>query len=355
MATKESKLKNLVVNKCSSSNKDANEKDTGSVWPFPWIKLSVPKKKDKKITDAVASDDSHIDEKQENEKEARIDQGISLDKLSILGRKKKLLVLPLGGIIVHRAHRIKPHAIPKNREPDFLYVYKRPYCEEFLKFCLERFEVGIWSSAREQNIQWVLANVVGELKSKILFTWDQNQCIETRFKCLDNTDKPVFIKELRHLWDNKYSNLPWREGEYSSSNTLLITAPVKALLNPPNTGIFPQNYDPENKEDDFLGPDGELRVFLNGLAEATDVPTYVKDHRIGQPPITNSHPDWAYYSKVIRSINGRLLNIATLIEQMQQSTPEIWRKSLGLQGCSDLQGSTDVLRTSRNFVLLAKF
>lgn len=28
-------------------------------------------------------------------------------------------------------------------------VYKRPYCEEFMKFCLENFEVGIWSSARE--------------------------------------------------------------------------------------------------------------------------------------------------------------------------------------------------------------
>ncbi|GJZ81500.1 uncharacterized FCP1 homology domain-containing protein-like protein [Tanacetum coccineum] len=308
MATKESKLKNLVVNKGSSSNKDDNEKETRSAWPFPWIKLSVPKKKDKKITNDVASDDSHIDEKQENEKEARIHQIISLDKLSILGPKKKLLVLPLRGIIVHRAHRIKPYDIPKTRQPDFSYgcflVYKRPYCEEFLKFCLERFEVGIWSSAREQNIQLVLANVMGELKSKILFTWDQNQCMDTGFKCLDNRDKPLFIKELRDLWDNKYSNLPWRDGEYSSSNTLLITAPVKALLNPPNTGIFPPNYDPENKEDNFLGPDGELRVFLNGLAEATDVPTYVKDHRIGDPPITNSHPDWAYYSKVIRSANG---------------------------------------------------
>ncbi|GJZ10084.1 uncharacterized FCP1 homology domain-containing protein-like protein, partial [Tanacetum coccineum] len=121
MATKESKLKNLVVNKGSSSNKDDNEKDTRSVWPFPWIKLSVPKKKDRKITNDVDSDDSHIDEKQENEKEARIHQSISLDKLSILGPKKKLLVLPLSGIIVFRAHRIKPHTIPKTRQPDFSY------------------------------------------------------------------------------------------------------------------------------------------------------------------------------------------------------------------------------------------
>ncbi|PWA87678.1 hypothetical protein CTI12_AA127360 [Artemisia annua] len=64
----------------------------------------------------------------------------------------------------------------------------------------------------------------------------------------------------------------------------------------PNTAIFPRNYDPENKEDAFLGPDGELRVFLNGLAEANDVPSYVKDHPIGEPAITSLHPDWDYYS-----------------------------------------------------------
>jgi hypothetical protein len=28
-------------------------------------------------------------------------------------------------------------------------VFKRPFSEEFMKFCLERFEVGIWTSAQE--------------------------------------------------------------------------------------------------------------------------------------------------------------------------------------------------------------
>ncbi|GJT95688.1 uncharacterized FCP1 homology domain-containing protein-like protein, partial [Tanacetum coccineum] len=256
-------------------------------WPFPWIKVSVPIQKDKMIMSAVASDDSYIDEKQENEKEVRIHQGIRLDKLSILGRKKKLLVLPLGGIIVHRAHRAKPYDIPKTRQPNFKYghflVYKRPYCEDFLMFCIERFEVGIWSSAREQNMQWGLTNVVGELKSKILFTWGRSKRMHGHgVQVFGKRDKPLFIKELRHLWRNDYSNLPWHDGDCASSNTLLITAPTKALLYPPNTGIPPWNYDPENEEDNFLGPDGELRVFLNGLAGAMDVPTYVKDNRIGR-------------------------------------------------------------------------
>lgn len=28
-------------------------------------------------------------------------------------------------------------------------VFKRPFVEDFMKFCFERFEVGIWSSAKE--------------------------------------------------------------------------------------------------------------------------------------------------------------------------------------------------------------
>lgn len=85
---------------------------------------------------------------------------------------------------------------------------------------------------------------------------------------------------------------------------------------------------PENREDDFLGkcveliwfiffiyiysftrqlfvkncltgPKGELRAFLDGLAEAKDVPTYVKDHPFGEPAITPSHSDWDYYEEII--------------------------------------------------------
>ncbi|KAJ9559174.1 hypothetical protein OSB04_013788 [Centaurea solstitialis] len=239
-----------------------------------------------------------------DEKETGIDLGISLDKLNF-GRKKKLLVIPIGGI-VHRARRDKPTAIPKNRRPDFTFgnflVYKRPYCEGFLKFCFERFEVGLWSSAMEHNIQGVLTNVIGEMKNKLLFTWDQKECTDTGFKCLENKNKPLFLKELKYLWQKKYSDLPWRDGEYSSSNTLLITTPVKALLNPPNTSISMEDYDPNNRVDNLLGPGGAIRAFLDGLAEAEDVPAYVQNHPFGTPAITPSHPYWDYYDNVIRSL-----------------------------------------------------
>lgn len=48
-----------------------------------------------------------------------------------------------------------------------------------------------------------------------------------------------------------------------------------------------------------------MRKFLNGLVDAEDVPSYVKDHRIGQTEITPSHPDWEYYSEVVNDANNK--------------------------------------------------
>ncbi|MFS7990319.1 putative FCP1 domain, HAD superfamily protein [Helianthus anomalus] len=264
------------------------------------------------IKNAVAdSGESGNSEEQKDEKDTEIDLGISMDslKLGSKKKKKKLLVIPLRGIFVHRAHRSWPETIPRNRRPDFRYgnflVYMRPYCVEFLKFCFERFDVGLWSSAREQNLQGILDNVMGDLKNKLLFTWDQEHCTDSGFMCLEKKDKPLYLKELSHIWEKKYPNLPWSDGEYSASNTLLVTYPEKALLNPPNTAIFPPSYDPESKKDDLLGPNGELRVFLEGLVEAEDVQTYVEEHPIGDPEITPSHPDWDHYCKIICCINKK--------------------------------------------------
>ncbi|KAI3683848.1 hypothetical protein L1987_84363 [Smallanthus sonchifolius] len=153
----------------------------------------------------VASDDSVSEE--EDEKETGIDLGLSMDKLK-LGPKKKLLVLPIGGFLVHRAHRRRPKTIPKRRQPDFS-----------------------------------LGNFMSSLESRINISYS-----------------PIY-----------------------------------------NSGIFPMEYDPENNQDDFLSPNGELRVFLDGLAEANDVQTYVKDNRIGEPGITSSHANWDFYFKIVRA------------------------------------------------------
>lgn len=235
---------------------------------------------------------------------------IELEKLSLgPDGSKKLLVLDLAGVLCDRVFHKNRANIPDNRTPDdasgSFFVYKRPFCEEFVRFCLERFDVGIWSSAKRTNLETALDCVIGEFKGRLLFVWDQDDCTNSGFSTKENKNKPIFFKELKKLWDNKSSNLPWRKGQYSSSNTLLIDdKPYKALLNPPCTAIFPTEYRPDQLDDATLGPNGELRRYLDGLARAADVPAYVKEHPFGQSAITATHPDWDFYSNIIDNSKG---------------------------------------------------
>ncbi|KAJ7976043.1 NLI interacting factor-like phosphatase [Quillaja saponaria] len=235
-----------------------------------------------------------------DQEEVEISSGLSLERLNLRSTattpKKKLLVLSLGGLLCHRVYRYKKCDIPKFRHPDARYgsylVYKRPYCEEFLKFCLQKFEVGIWSSAREWYLNNALDCITKGLRSKLLFAWDQDQCTDSGFKTLEKKDKPIFLKELNKIWKIRK--------QYSSSNTLLIDdEPYKALLNPPFTAIFTSEYSVDQVNDAALGPNGEIRLYLDGLADADDVTSYVKDHPYGQPAITPAHSDWEYYAKII--------------------------------------------------------
>ncbi|CAA2994310.1 Hypothetical predicted protein [Olea europaea subsp. europaea] len=220
--------------------------------------------------------------------------------------RRKLLVLCLGGLLVNRVyirHRRSAPAPPLN--PDVytgsFAVFKRPFCTDFIKFCFERFELGIWSATVECNTEAVLKCIGGsEMKTKLAFVWGREECIDSGIACQRNSQKPLFLKDLRRVWEKKYLDLPWRRGQYSQSNTLLICVdPPTSLLNPPNTAIFPQPYKSHDMEDTFLGPDGELRGYLERIADVDNVPSYIKEHPFGQPAITPSHPDWNYYAKIV--------------------------------------------------------
>uniref|UniRef100_A0A1D1ZET1 Mitochondrial import inner membrane translocase subunit TIM50 n=1 Tax=Anthurium amnicola TaxID=1678845 RepID=A0A1D1ZET1_9ARAE len=226
---------------------------------------------------------------------------------------RKLLILDLNGLLAHTFFDDQGVKVPNSRRPDAImgrkYVFKRPFCREFLGFCFENFDVAIWSSATRRNVEGVIKCIMGVFADRLIFIWDQANCTDSGFKTLEKNDKPLFLKELEKLWgkDAKY-HLPQRyRGRYSSSNTLLIDdSPYKALLNPPHTAIFPQPYKVEHTDDASLGPGGELRVFLEGLAARdVDVPSYVGSHPIGQQPITPAHHQWAFYSQVVNALSIR--------------------------------------------------
>ncbi|CAN6281331.1 unnamed protein product [Urochloa humidicola] len=215
--------------------------------------------------------------------------------------KKKLLILDLNGLLAdinddyHNAHMAD--AKVRGR-----LVFRRPYCDDFLNFCALNFELGVWSSRKKENVASVVDIIMRDFKPRLLFCWDMSKCTFTGHKTLENRYKPLVLKELKKLWNKEEPDLPWDEGDYSASNTLLVDdSPYKALRNPKHTAIFPRSYSYLNWNDNSLGPGGDLRVYLQNLAAADDVECFVRNNPFGQPFITESDPHWNFYAQIVNN------------------------------------------------------
>ncbi|CAN6209142.1 unnamed protein product [Urochloa humidicola] len=211
------------------------------------------------------------------------------------GQRKKLLILDLNGVLADIIKQDHHNRRLSDGEVGYKSVFKRPYCEGFLKFCIRNFKLAIWSSRSEANTDAVLNILMKDLKRQLLFCWHASQCTETGHCTIEKKNKPLVFKELENVW---------KLGEFSASNTLLVDdSPYKALPNPANTAIFPYSYKYKNKEtDNSLAPRGDLRLYLEGLASADDVPSYVMEHPFGQLPITESSPDWEFYAPILKEM-----------------------------------------------------
>ncbi|KAF8399609.1 hypothetical protein HHK36_015478 [Tetracentron sinense] len=213
--------------------------------------------------------------------------------------RRKLLILDLNGLLADIVS-----FVPDGYEADMKFakkaLFKRPFCDDFLKFCFERFDVGVWSSRTKRNVDIVVDFLMGDMKNKLLFCWDQYHCTETGYNTVEDRHKPLILKELKKLWEKHEPNLPWEKGYYNESNTLLLDdSPYKALRNPPHTAVFPYSYRFWDTNDNSLGPGGDLRVYLEGLVMAEDIQKYVEQHPFGQRAITKANTSWVFYLKVI--------------------------------------------------------
>ncbi|CAH9084399.1 unnamed protein product [Cuscuta europaea] len=172
-----------------------------------------------------------------------------------ISSRKKLLILDVNGLLA------AVDRVPAAGRVSYS-VTKRPYCDDFLHFCFERFDVAIWSSRiKKKNLDPIVDNMFGELKDKLVFCWDMSYCTRTKFKTLEDKYKPIVFKELCKVWDTGFPYQPWPKGYYNESNTLLWDdSPYKALLNPIHTSIFPSTYKSTIPDDKSLGELTNYRV-----------------------------------------------------------------------------------------------
>ncbi|KEH21695.1 uncharacterized FCP1 homology domain-containing protein C1271.03c [Medicago truncatula] len=263
--------------------------------------FSVARVEKNTIAEEIITELSVTDKKEEEENNL-CSSSTEILSIGSLKKKKKLIVLDLNGLLADIVYpppnHVKPDATIAGKA-----LFERPFYQEFLNFCFERFDVAVWSSRMKKNVDSVIDYLMGDMKQRLVFCWDLSHCTETAFKTLENKRKPLVFKDLRKIWDKYDPNLPWEKKYYNDSNTLLLDdSPYKAFLNPPHNSIFPHTFSYENQNDNSLAADGDLRQYLDGLATAENMKTYVEQHPFGQEHITETSESWDFYFNVFISL-----------------------------------------------------
>ena len=138
--------------------------------------------------------------------------------------RRRLLILDMNGLLCHRKHVSELHGgIPEEilvlaQRRGNQFVWARPYVDEFLRYCVDRFDVAIWSSATQQRLMEFMPAVVAEdVYRRLAFVWSQDQCDH------DTQDPTLWKKDLRRV----YKHFPQQQEE----DVLLLDDVVEKVRN----------------------------------------------------------------------------------------------------------------------------
>ncbi|CAF1154293.1 unnamed protein product [Didymodactylos carnosus] len=241
---------------------------------------------------------------------------------------KRLLILDLNGILIHRIYKkdyIKYQKLFQNEFNNFTLtqprfkgnfcIWFRPNVQQFISWCLEHFNVAIWSSVQKHNMEPLLETLLPteDDRSKLLFWWHQENCLmeENSNKNEAGKQSTSFYKVLDEVWKRVDLEEKWlieQPGENWRQQTLMIDDnKTKVRDNPQFTSIHPRTWklfdiiestgDESAKlkiyDDHTLEDDGPLKKWLQQLLEwKGSVPEYVEQHPYVDPPIKEKTTDW---------------------------------------------------------------
>jgi len=112
---------------------------------------------------------------------------------------KILLVLDLDETLIH-ASTEPIDKVSIDFRFDEYSIYKRPYLIEFLHSVQNDFKIGVWSSAGDEYVANMVANIFPE-NYKLEFVWGRSKCTIKRDMSLD---KFYFSKSLKKLKTKGY-------------------------------------------------------------------------------------------------------------------------------------------------------
>ncbi|CAO3673023.1 unnamed protein product [Umbelopsis ramanniana] len=174
------------------------------------------------------------------------------------GSRRLLIILDLNGALVSKTGKSG--------------MWVRPHYTEFLEYLFGQFEVGVWSSARQNTVS-NMCQLFGDFKKQLLFTWSRENFGLSEDDYLRNIPT---LKDLQLVWKNLEDNpnLP----SYTAYNTVLLDdSSSKAALQPFNS-IAISEFNHKNTDKQLNGDNELLNViaYLEKVKYEDNVSNFMK-------------------------------------------------------------------------------
>jgi RNA polymerase II subunit A small phosphatase-like protein len=107
---------------------------------------------------------------------------------------EKLIILDLDETLIHASD----HRLPIEStyfEVGHYYVYKRPYLDQFLEFCLSEFKVAVWTSSNALYAKPVIEEIF-KSEDNLQFWWSREKCT---WKFDPETQSYDWLKDLKKV------------------------------------------------------------------------------------------------------------------------------------------------------------
>lgn len=176
-----------------------------------------------------------------------------------------LVVIDLNGTLLFRPHS----RFPTN-------FVARPNTYKFLKYCINTFNVVIWSSARPENVQAMCDAILdNDLRKQLVATWGRERLGLTQE---DYRMRVQCYKRLTKLWLDPrvaQSHPNYKFGaRWDQTNTVLIDdSPEKGRSEPFNLITIPEFFGDQKEYGEILP---QVHDYINNLSMHSNVSAYLR-------------------------------------------------------------------------------
>ncbi|OAQ63482.1 NLI interacting factor [Pochonia chlamydosporia 170] len=192
----------------------------------------------------------------------------SLPPPTLLPNPRRILViLDLNGTLLYRPSRRRPSTF-----------IERPHARAFLKYCLDTFYLAIWSSARPQNVNNMVAQLLTpEERDKCLIIWARDRFGLSQ---QDYDTRVQVYKRLSLVWDDPQVRASHPDaktgGRWDQSNTVLVDdSREKGRGEPHNILPIPEFSGSQGEPPNVLP---QVHDYLNALCLQADISRYMREN-----------------------------------------------------------------------------